>query len=133
MGKGLIGLLGLLVSVGIYIVYHYPAWRHDQAIDKFNQGVALDAKHEPDLAEAAYKQAIEIEELGEAHLNLGKIYLDKDWSEGARSETQRAITLLSRLPGSNKQLSLAYYIQSGRNQRERIVGSLSQRRLQVTG
>lgn len=65
------------------------------AIKHYNEGVDYYHEGKLGLAEQQYKLALQEDAgLAEAYLNLGIIYLDKGWIEGAEEHTQKAIDLL---------------------------------------
>jgi tetratricopeptide (TPR) repeat protein len=82
----------------------------------YNQGVQHQQKGERTLAEQQFKIALQQDpDLAEAHLNLGLLYIEDGWLEGAEEHTQAAITIFERtkrtyVEGATyaESLSLAY-------------------------
>lgn len=55
-----------------------------KGMENYNTGVQYQQSGQTDLAEQQYKIAIQQNpELGEAYLNLGLIYINKQWFDGA--------------------------------------------------
>lgn len=87
-----------------------------QGIDNYNKGVKYQETGQTALAEQQYKIALQKNsDLAEAHLNLGLIYLNRGWYDGAEASTKKAVEILERthrtlVEGSTWQqsLSLAY-------------------------
>jgi tetratricopeptide (TPR) repeat protein len=85
-------------------------------IDKYNSALQHQQHNETALAEQDYKIALQQNpDLAEAHLNLGLLYMDSQWWDGAQQETQKAVDLLEKthttyVEGSTweQSLSLAY-------------------------
>ena len=68
-------------------------------MDDYNKGVEYQQQQQNDLAEQQFKLALqENPDMAEAHLNMGKIYLDLDrgWLEGAENSTKKAIEIFER-------------------------------------
>lgn len=68
-----------------------------KGMENYNAGVQYQQAGQVDLAEQQYKIAIQQNpELGEAYLNLGLIYINKQWFDGALQNTQKAIEIFNR-------------------------------------
>lgn len=66
----------------------------EPGIAEYNQGIEHLSAGKTELAEASFKRALEKKsDFAEAHLNLGKIYLEKGWTEGAEKSTQTALSI----------------------------------------
>ena len=66
-------------------------------ISPYNVGVQDMHMGQMTLAEQQFKLALERNPYSaEAHLNLGKIYLQSGWLDGARTETEKAVQLFER-------------------------------------
>lgn len=64
---------------------------------EYNEGVVYYQAGSTDLAEQRFKQAIQKNAgLAEAHLNLGLIYLQRQWYDGAEASTKQAIDIFER-------------------------------------
>jgi len=82
----------------------------------YHEGVQHQAKGERTLAEQQFKIALQNQpDLAEAHINLGHMYMQDVWLDGAETETRQAIDILERtkktiVSGSTYQqtLSVAY-------------------------
>jgi len=87
-----------------------------QGFDNYNKGVHYQQAGQIDLAEQQFKIALQKNpEFAEAHLNLGLIYLNRGWYDGAEISTKKAVEILERtqrtwVEGSTWQqtLSIAY-------------------------
>ena len=67
-----------------------------RAVDYYNEGVDLFSEGKLGLAEQQYKLAIDADaSLAEAHLNLGVVYLQTGWLDGAEQSTLTALDHLS--------------------------------------
>lgn len=63
----------------------------------YNKGVKYQQTGQTELAEQQFKLALQNNpELAEAHLNLGLIYIDRDWYEGAETSTKKAVEIFER-------------------------------------
>lgn len=66
-------------------------------VDFYNQGVQHQQANQTDLAEQQFKKALKKNpNLAEAHLNLGLIYLQRNWYDGSVASTKKAIALLEK-------------------------------------
>lgn len=87
-----------------------------KGMENYNAGVQYQQAGQIDLAEQQYKIAIQQNsEFGEAYLNLGLIYINKQWFDGALQNTQKAVDIFSRtkttyIEGAtlNQTLAIAY-------------------------
>ncbi len=84
----------------------------EKGVSNYDQGVDYQTKKEFDQAEQSFKVALQKNpELAEAHLNLGRIYLDKGWLDGAETSTKIAIEIFERtkktITGTTYKQSLA--------------------------
>lgn len=85
-------------------------------VQEYNQGLNYQETNQLTLAEQQYNLAIqENPDLAEAYLNLGVIYLNNAWYDGAEQTTNKCISTLQRtqktlVKGStvNQTLSIAY-------------------------
>jgi tetratricopeptide (TPR) repeat protein len=74
-------------------------------LKEFNEGVAF-MEINVNEAERLFKLAIEKDSLfAEAHLNLGLIYLQKEWAEGTRLESAKAIKLFELTKSVNPEIA----------------------------
>ena len=87
-----------------------------QGLYDYNKGVQYQQTGQIDLAEQQFKIALQRNpEMAEAHLNLGLIYLNRGWYDGAETSTKKAVEILERtqrtwVKGSTwrQTLSIAY-------------------------
>ena len=87
-----------------------------RGMENYNEGVKLQQDKKSGLAEQQFKLALKNNpDLAEAHLNLGLIYMENEWLDGAESSTKQAIAIFERtnktyVEGSTvrQSLSLAY-------------------------
>jgi tetratricopeptide (TPR) repeat protein len=85
-------------------------------LSAYNEGVQHQQRGERDLAEQQFKLALQQQpELAEARINLGLIYIQDGWYDGAEDQTRKGIEILERtkrtlVQGATYQqtLSLAY-------------------------
>jgi tetratricopeptide (TPR) repeat protein len=64
-------------------------------MDNYNKGLGYQSRGEFDLAEQEYKIALQKNpNLAEAHGNIGLIYINKGWLDGAEVSTRMAIEIL---------------------------------------
>jgi tetratricopeptide (TPR) repeat protein len=63
----------------------------------YNNGVNHQGTNQSSLAEQDYKIALQQNpSLAEAHVNLGMIYMDTEWWDGAEDETKQAVALFEK-------------------------------------
>ena len=87
-----------------------------RGMENYNEGVKLQQDNKIQLAEQQFKLALKNNpDFAEAHLNLGLIYIENGWLDGAESSTNQAIAIFERTNktyvegGTVRQaLSLAY-------------------------
>jgi len=66
-------------------------------VSEYNQGLHYQKTNQDELAEQQYKLAIQNNsDLAEAYLNLGVIYLNRTWYDGAEQMTNKCISILQR-------------------------------------
>ncbi len=107
-----IGVIGFLYGVSSLIKTAVPP----AGMSDYNEGVKLMTEGSNELAEQCFKTALQKNpSSGEAHLNLGIIYMNRGWADGAEQSTVRAIRLLEEagktsIGGStlNQTLALCY-------------------------
>lgn len=108
-------LLSLLVLVTLFLLGWAWKW-YSSGIKDYNRGVYYQQAGQMELAEQQFKIALSRNpDLAEAHINLGVVYLNRGWDEGAEASTQKGIGLLegtqtTTVKGSTSQevLSLGY-------------------------
>lgn len=68
-----------------------------KGMTQYNAGVEYLGSKNYSGAEQKFKLALkENPELAEAHLNLGLIYMETGWNEGAKQETEAALAIFER-------------------------------------
>jgi len=89
-------ILFVFVSICILVILAIVGYR-EEGFYNYNEGVKFQQTGQIELAEQQFKLAIEKNpKLAEAHLNLGMIYIDRGWYEGAEKSTRQAISVFEQ-------------------------------------
>lgn len=119
------GAMNLAIIIGIGLMLYGDAGHllnssinllPTPGLDEYNKGVHYQQSNQVDLAEQQFKLAIERNQnLAESYLNLGLIYLNRTWYDGAEQMTNRCVEILKNngytiIEGGslNQTLSIAY-------------------------
>lgn len=116
-------IIGVIIFI-IYLMNKYGIFHSSSVvqvfsspgIEEYNKGVQFQQTNQTELAEQQFKLAIQQNpELAEAYLNIGLIYMNRTWLDGAEQMTNKCISILDRtqktiIEGStlNQTLSIAY-------------------------
>jgi tetratricopeptide (TPR) repeat protein len=96
-------LLNLLISITLFLIVYstsFTSITNDDGIEEYNKGLGYQETNQITLAEQQYKLAIQKNpNLAEAYLNLGLIYLNNGWLQGAEEMTLKSISIFE---SSNK-------------------------------
>ncbi len=87
-----------LVAVGYVVLVAMAVAAYEKSgAPSYNEGVQNMEAGQMGLAEQQFKLALQRNpNLAEAHLNLGKIYLQTGWLDGAGAETGKAVEIFER-------------------------------------
>jgi hypothetical protein len=120
-GLKIFGIILFSMAITLVIIYlpnttAFNSFVKNDGIYEYNKGLGYQETNQRTLAEQQYKLAIQKNpNLAEAYLNLGLIYLDDEWLEGAEEMTSKSILIFKNtnktiVSGSNSKqsLSIAY-------------------------
>lgn len=116
-------VLAIFIGIGLmlygdagHLLYSSINLLPTPGIDEYNKGLQYQQSNQIDLAEQQYKLAIDRNQnLAEAYLNLGLIYLNHTWYDGAEAMTSKSVEVFKKNGYSiveggslNQSLSIAY-------------------------
>ena len=103
----------LMVIIGAIALWATCMGCGEKGFSEYNKALEYQASGKLDLAEQEYKIALQKNPgLAEAHMNVGVIYLERGWLDGAEESTKKAIDIFEKtqktwIKGSSWQQSLA--------------------------
>lgn len=103
----------LMVIMGAIALWATCMGCGEKGFSEYNKALEHQASGKLDLAEQEYKIALQKNPgLAEAHMNIGVIYVERGWLDGAEESTKKAIAIFEKtqttwIKGSSWQQSLA--------------------------